>query len=590
MGNTRLIWKDVLSLTIVTLISLNVLYFLFFFSKSYEKFTIQTELTVNAVTKVKYVYKNKYSEKRFFSEQKTISPNKPYLFGFDIPSVEEIDYIGLFWFAEKGSTINLSRYDYTINDKEYRSSKNRNLINYTSKGSFSKSNNKSVTVKSSNSKRNWIMLDDTGELNGKRDYKNHSFIPLIFNISIAVLLFFIILLRCNKVIFQFKKLSFSFQNIKVIILLIWVFIMPFWIIISHVLMITIVLITFFQAHIEKSFTELFQRLKGYVLFFALYFWVFISSFATSTISQVFNSALDYSYLLFMPIVFVQLDNKKLIKILTYFEKGLLVYFILFFTFTISNFLKFQPDYSFFKFMEINLELFWHTSYLSVFILIIFISKIKEPIKNNLSLVLFYIAALIFMYVVNARIPFLVGILLVLTNFFRYLKNKLIKISFILLTIGFSLALTFFFLVKEPLKNNKNHNSIDSLDARTSIWKSSFTEIKNNIIFGVGKDNTVDAISKSMSNFTATKFRNYNCHNQFLEIFLAHGTLAIILFIGILFTLYNKKSIYAKSFVVTCVILFFVESYLQRQAGMVLFTFWYCFFLNFQDNKHEISFK
>ena len=104
------------------------------------------------------------------------------------------------------------------------------------------------------------------------------------------------------------------------------------------------------------------------------------------------------------------------------------------------------------------------------------------------------------------------------------------------------------------------------------------------MFGVGSENTVDAIAKSIDDGINTKFRNYNCHNQFMEILLGHGIIALVIFLFLLMKLFRSKSVYARSFIFMCVILFLVESYLQRQAGVIFFTFWYSFFLKF--NKDE----
>lgn len=567
----------------LSLVLLNLLYFSFFFNKSYSEFSIQTELIVSNPAQVWYVYKNSYSEDRFFSEKKQLTENKKTKFDFIVKSNEEIEYIGLFWLAEEGSNIQISSYKYSINDQNYEFKKNRNIIHYVNKGSLLKSLDNSVMVQSTNSRRNWIMLNDTTKLNDNRDYKIHSFIPWAVNFFLGILLYIFFFFRKDKESLKVKKLNLSFENVKIGLMIIWVFIMPFWVIASHSLMVTVVLITLIENYRNKQLIQLSSTLRGNILFVAFYIWIIVSSLFTSTSNQVFDNLLDYSYFLLMPFVFEGLSKSNLNLILNYFERGLLVYCLLLLIFAGSNYFKIDPDYSFVKFLELNVELFWHTSYLSALILILFVGKLKERIKNNYKLLLFYATALVFMYLINARIPFLVGIILIAINIYRSSKRRSIKMGLLIFTVLVALAGITFFLLKEPLKNSKEKNvvgDINNLDARLSIWKSSIYEIKSNFIFGVGGGNTVDTISESINDNVNTKFRNFNSHNQFLEIFLGYGIIGFILLILIFYKLYKTRIIFAQSLMFCWLLLFFVESYFQRQAGIIFFTFWYCFFINF----------
>jgi len=577
----------------LSFVFLNLLYFTFFFNKLYSEFSIQTELTVSNPTQVWYVYKNKYSEDRFFSENKQLTEKKITKFDFSINSDEEIDYIGLFWLADKGSSINISSYNYSINNKTYKFNKNRNIIHYTSNGSLLKAYDNSVTIQSTNSKRNWIMLNDTEMLNDNRDYKVHSLIPWLINILLGLTLFIFFFLRREKEPLSFKKLKINLKNIKLILLLIWAFIMPYWVIVSHSLMAAIVAITFYENYKNRTLPLLSATIKTNILFIALYIWIIISSFFTSTFDQVMDNILDYSYFLLMPFVFQGLTKKNLNLIFSYFEKGLLVYCLLFLIFAGKNYFRLYPDYSFIKFLELKLELFWHTSYFSALVLMLFVGKVREPIKGNYRLMFFYSVTLIFMYLIHARIPFIVGILLISINLYKSLEKRSVKKGFLIFTTFISLVGIIFFLLKEPLKNSKEKNTIgdiNNLDARLSIWSSSLSEIKTNFVFGVGSAKTVDAISNSINDNINTKFRNFNCHNQFLEIFLGHGFIAFILLLFIFYNLYKTKNIFAKSFMLCCLLLFMVESYFQRQAGIVFFTFWYSIFMNFDVLKDETTLR
>lgn len=569
------------------LLLFNVLYFAFFFQREYKSFSIQTDLTVSSPTTVRYVYKNKYSEERFFSNRKELTPNAEHRFDFDISTNNEIDYIGLFWVAEEKSSIDISSYDYTIDGKTYRSKNNRSIIHYTSTGSLITTKTHGVRVQSTTSKRNWIMLNDTTILNDKRDYKKHTVIPLLANVLIAGVLFgFLFGFKDKITLFKRKESKVNLQNLKMSLLMLWAFILPFWVIISHTLLVTLAVITLYESYQQKQFGKLFKSLKENVFLIALFAWIVISSIISSTSDQVTDSVLDYSYLLLMPLVFFNTKKEQMEKIGNAFQKGLLIYFVLLLVYAITAFLTNTTDYSFIPFLELKLEQFWHTSYFSFLILIVFIFKIRTPLKNNIALIVFYFFALAFMYVMHARLPLIVGLLLLAFRIYEYANSAKTRIVYLIIVGFFSIGLVVFFLTKAPLQNNSDIGDVNSLDARLSIWEASFKEIKKNFVFGVGSHNTRDAISNSIQDNVNTKFRSYNSHNQFIELFLAHGFPAFLLFIFVIYKLFRRQNIYAKGFVFCCVVLFLVESYMQRQAGIVLFTFWYCYFFNLANNDEK----
>ncbi|MGB1308911.1 MAG: O-antigen ligase family protein [Oceanihabitans sp.] len=580
-------YKKLLLQSGLILLLFNILYFAFFFQREYQTFSIHTDITVSNPTTVWYVYKNKYSEERIFSNRIQIQPNKEKGFDFEINTKNEIDYIGLFWQAKEKSTIKLASYNFTIDQKTFKSKNNRSIIHYTSKGSLITNTKTGVNVQSTTSKRNWIMLNDATFLNEKRDYKKHSIIPLIANlallISIFVLLFFN---NATTSSLSIKPIKFSLQNIKFYLLVLWAFLVPFWIIISHTLLVVLAVITIIESCNKKQFTKLLTYVKSNILFVFLFLWIVIASIFTSTSNQIMDNLLDYSYLLLMPLVFFKMNKTQMERIGNYFQLGLSFYFVLLIVFTLLNFMQQETDYTFIRFLELNLEKFWHTSYFSFLILIVFVFKLKTPLKNNIYLGLFYLVAILFMYFMHARLPLIVGLLLLAFRIFKYAKSAKTKIIFTIILGCITTGLFVYFITKAPIENNSNIGDVNNLDARLSIWNASFSEIKNNFIFGVGSDNTRDAISNAISDNVNTKFRNYNCHNQFIEMFLAHGFLAFLLFVVIFYNLFKKSNIHAKAFVFCCVILFLVESYIQRQAGIVLFSFWYCYFFNLAHNNDE----
>lgn len=563
----------------VFLIALNLLYALFFFTREYEPvITVNTEIEVNNPTTVWYVYKTKYSEERLFSKRFKIGKNKKQKIPFVINTEEELDYLGLFWNSKKGSSIKLRSFQYTINGKTYKETAAREIIHYTSLGSLTRSDSDGIMVTSTNSDRNWIIYNDAHVINEKRDVKTYAPMPLLYNLFAFVmgLLFF----YSNRNILENYELGFSMdlQGVKSSLLGIWVFLMPFWIIVSHTLLGIICAISIYQLITSK---EVYAKAKKQVylgaVFLALYASAIISMLLSRRFTETLDTSLDYIYLALMPLCLIGVSKHHKKIILNIFKLGLLVYLGLLSVFAIQNFITQNPDYNFIRFFELNLELFWHTSYFSFMILIAFISDVRKKL-NLISLEFFsWLGALLLMYLLNARLPFLVGIMILALRIYYSLSTNwqrqlLIVLTSIIVASSFS-----YFLLKT---DQNNTGDINSMDARWSIWSASLDQIEENIWFGVGNQNTIEAISTSVDDKFRTKYRNYNAHNQFIEMFLSFGLITFVVFMLSLGLYYKNSTFYGRVFIIAASILFLVESYLQRQAGMVLFTFWLFFFYNY----------
>lgn len=582
-------WNVLFFNTFIIVLFFNILYALFFYEKTYDGFSVTTELKVSEKTVVWYVYKNEFSEQRYFSERKTLQPSLKEKFTFDITSKNKINYIGLFWVAEKGNQIEIDSYSYKVNDKVYNSDKNINIIHYINKGSLVTSKKEGVIVESTNSNRNWIILNLHSGLNKKRDHKLHLIIPWAINLILLIGVFLVqVFYQVDKKILVFKKTKVTLSDIRTVLFGIWAFIMPFWIIVSHVMLVLIVLVTLFEYFKEKEYTVLKRTLKSHIVFYAFYVLLIIASLINeSTGSQVLRIATDYSYFLLMPIAFSMLKKEARDTILNYLEIGLYVYFLLLIVYTSVNFYKIKPDYSFLKFLELCLEFFWHTSYISAFIIVLFIKKLNGRVKLKLSVILFYSIALLFMYLINARIPFIVGGLLLAYKIFMHIESKNIRIAYAVMTMVLGISMVAFFLYRDINSNTQsNSGDIQKIDARLSIWEASLSGIKDNIFFGVGGKNTIDVIAGRIDTKDNTKYRNYNAHNQFIETFLGYGVFTFILLVAIFLIMFRQPSLYSKVFILSCGLMFMVESYLQRQAGVIFFAFWYCFFINYTVKNDE----
>ncbi|WP_339710983.1 O-antigen ligase family protein [uncultured Kriegella sp.] len=566
----------------------NLLYFGFFYEKEYREVSIRTEINCAHPTEVWYVYKEKFSEKRFFSDRKKVIPNKDYSYQFQIASKNEIEYIGLYWKTEQKSLLRIKSYAFSVDGNWLSEKTHRNILEYVSVGSETTEGEQGVEVKSIKAGPNWIMLNTTENLNEKRDRKVRHFIPLWANVFILIIIMLFVWLNPKKGHYSTSRLT-SVNAPKILggIFSIWAFIMPFWIMISHVLMgLTVVVTTYIESKAKKQ-EFLLKVFKNNYLFYVFYIWIIISSIIIDRPAITMKVALDYSYFIVLPVAFSHINKEKLLKVFEFFEKGVLIYFFLLSVYVIHNYIKIVPEGPFFNFVEACVERFWHTSYLSLLLLLLFIKNLEKPLKNSFFQFAFYPMALFFMFMVDARMPFMVGILVLVFKMILILNAKGRRLALVVLALLSTTAITIYFVVE-----NNNINNIaskeTSTEARISLWKASANQIGKHYLLGVGHESTQEAIGQAIEKNANTRFRNYNAHNQFLETALGNGILALLLLVAMVVRLLLKGGPYAACFAISFAFLFMVESYLNRQAGMIVFTFWYCFFLKTDMKRSQID--
>ena len=123
---------------------------------------------------------------------------------------------------------------------------------------------------------------------------------------------------------------------------------------------------------------------------------------------------------------------------------------------------------------------------------------------------------------------------------------------------------------------------NSTSIRYGVYKCVIKTIKNNPIKGYGIGDVDDALQKCYATTSVVLVDgNYNSHNQYFGITLTNGIFGLIFFI--LFLAYNVKKAFQKEdklfLVVTVfyIVTMFFENILERQSGVILFTFFICFF-------------
>ncbi len=129
-----------------------------------------------------------------------------------------------------------------------------------------------------------------------------------------------------------------------------------------------------------------------------------------------------------------------------------------------------------------------------------------------------------------------------------------------------------------LKSGKPSDPTESSYSRTMAWKAAAGVISEHPVLGAGTGDVQTELNKKYlsAEFTFGLEKNLNCHNQFLESYLAGGIICLFSLIALLFSIVIYKPALNNSihilFVLLIVLNFTVESMLETQAGILFFAF------------------
>lgn len=126
--------------------------------------------------------------------------------------------------------------------------------------------------------------------------------------------------------------------------------------------------------------------------------------------------------------------------------------------------------------------------------------------------------------------------------------------------------------------------------RIYIWKGSFELIKENPLLGVGQSKVRLLLTDfyKRENIQIATINRLNCHNQFIETWLAVGVFGLVILLVTLIAAIKRAWTHRNwllfGFLAFYILAFLFESMLNRIAGVVSFTIFYCFFLSYFGNK------
>lgn len=306
----------------------------------------------------------------------------------------------------------------------------------------------------------------------------------------------------------------------------------------------------------------------------------------------------------------------------------LKYLLVIFSFS-ENDLFFDLEYTkvfFFNFNKVINQKAIHPSYFSmflslcIFILIGFVSSVNS-IWAKLLLVCGALLILLFCLTLSSKMPLIAIIVaaIVVSILFLYKHFKVVYLTYysvgviIILLLGYLYFNNFPSRIKQDLYNYNNYlNNKEITDYysykefgvvsptlfwakvnRLKIWKTSFEVVKENFFLGVGTGDVQSVLNEQYKKNKESKYmyeRNTGSHNQYLDFTLRYGILGPILYLillGINSVRAFKTSNYLFiSFIIIIVFCSFTENILNRQYGVVFFSFFNSLFYYQSPKKKE----
>jgi O-antigen ligase len=167
----------------------------------------------------------------------------------------------------------------------------------------------------------------------------------------------------------------------------------------------------------------------------------------------------------------------------------------------------------------------------------------------------------------------------------------------ILVVGLIIGSIFLFL---PTQNNRfqdlyrvDFNSKFDTNSSTSlrifIYKCAYKTLTTTPFFGYGFSQSDSEINKCLISETGHNLK-LNTHNQFTDFYLATGVIGLMAFTFWLFNIF-KKALLTKDYIFIVVFLMYVfcmlfENVLNRQTGIIFFSFITSFLFNTAENKSE----
>ncbi|MDA9850106.1 O-antigen ligase family protein [Flavobacteriaceae bacterium] len=216
------------------------------------------------------------------------------------------------------------------------------------------------------------------------------------------------------------------------------------------------------------------------------------------------------------------------------------------------------------------------------LIFVFERLLKNRKKLNLFLALFFV---FFVFLIAGRIAVVSVLFIIIYYVFTFLKSYMRYVAVLLILLFSSVVmLTNNNLSKRVFHSDDNFRTsyfekIEMHEPRFLIWKYSFEILKQtNLITGNGYSNTTEKLVNKYNNIPQQKKKNwfinkeFNTHNQYLDILISQGILAGLLFLIFLSQAFKlaKESHTKLLLLISMLIYMTVYNNFHRLIGVYLF--------------------
>lgn len=363
--------------------------------------------------------------------------------------------------------------------------------------------------------------------------------------------------------------------------------------------------------------------KNLILLVFLYLLMALSLLWTHDLNNSITALSKELPLLVFPLSFMTFstfDESKKQVLLKYYSFGMVFYLIFFFVKAVIKFIITRDSSVLFYHELVTEDL--NAIHVSVYMTVAFFCFYLKNTRSKLDSIMVFLFA-IFIFLLSSKNIIIIFILLLIIFEFFYCK-KLLKQKKVALCLFLAASIFFFFT------SNIKERFLVEINSNTNIIKTKVLTINKVNNVSVYQAWTQDKFQQSdyfpgtafrayqirifkemleedsifykgyglnASNFrviekgeehnvfsgdaTHDGYQNKNFHNQYVQIFAEIGIIGLLLLLSIVFLnlirAIRTKDFVHISFAVLIISLFFTESFLSRQRGIVFFTILFCIF-------------
>ncbi len=338
--------------------------------------------------------------------------------------------------------------------------------------------------------------------------------------------------------------------------------------------------------------------KNLFLFIPSSLWIFQFFRGIFTGANIFSIGLDSTLsLLLIPLLFyftLPLESRSINRILNAFLLGTLCAIAWTTAFTGWNLITTDWTVTF-KVLKHFIKLPFHHAYFSLFLntsLYLVLWRKELGFKTAINPYIMISIIILALAMISSRSGFVVlAVILVIRLFF---KGSVFRIFSLALISIYFLGFLLMPFIGDRIFDSGIYLSLSDVELRLNIWKILFSAMRENHWHALGIDNIQQVISDGLAVMKLNDYAgiDYNAHNQFLQYYSEMGIAGLFVFLAVLalpLIKYREKAFLHLQFLVAIIVIYSsFESILERQFGVMFFSYFYSLFIMMgsleKDNK------